>query len=161
VTLLRRKHIGFVFQFFNLLPMLSAEENVLLPLSIAGEKPDKEFFEDLIHRVGLADRRKHRPAELSGGQQQRVAIARALVSRPTVVFADEPTGNLDSHTGQEILELLRSATEQYGQTTVMVTHDAAAAAIADRILFLADGLIADELAKSEPSEILATMNRIS
>jgi putative ABC transport system ATP-binding protein len=161
VTLLRREHIGFVFQFFNLLPMLTAEENVLLPLSIAGEKPDQPFFEDLIGRVGLADRRKHRPAELSGGQQQRVAIARALVARPTVVFADEPTGNLDSATGQEILELLRSATEQYGQTTVMVTHDAAAAAIADRILFLADGLIADELARSEPSEILATMNRIS
>jgi putative ABC transport system ATP-binding protein len=161
VTLLRRKHIGFVFQFFNLLPMLTAEENVVLPLSIAGEKPDKEFFEDLIQRVGLADRRKHRPSELSGGQQQRVAIARALVSRPTVVFADEPTGNLDSTTGHEILELLRSATEQYGQTTVMVTHDAAAAAIADRILFLADGQIADELARSEPSEILATMNRIS
>jgi putative ABC transport system ATP-binding protein len=161
VTLLRRRHIGFVFQFFNLLPMLTAEENVLLPLSIAGEKPDGAFFEDLIHRVGLADRRKHRPSELSGGQQQRVAIARALVSRPTVVFADEPTGNLDSTTGHEILELLRSATEEYGQTTVMVTHDAAAAAIADRILFLADGLIADQLARSEPSEILATMNRIS
>jgi len=162
VTLLRREHIGFVFQFFNLLPMLTAEENVLLPLSIAGEKPDREFFEGLIKRVGLADRRKHRPSELSGGQQQRVAIARALVSRPTVVFADEPTGNLDSTTGQEILELLRSATEEYGQTTVMVTHDAAAAAaIADRILFLADGLIADELARSEPSEILAMMNRIS
>jgi putative ABC transport system ATP-binding protein len=161
VPLLRRRHIGFVFQFFNLLPMLTAEENVLLPLSIAGEKPDGAFFEDLIHRVGLADRRKHRPSELSGGQQQRVAIARALVSRPTVVFADEPTGNLDSTTGHEILELLRSATEEYGQTTVMVTHDAAAAAIADRILFLADGLIADQLARSEPSEILATMNRIS
>src|SRR5262249_49992335 len=107
VTLLRREHIGFVFQFFNLLPMLTAEENVLLPLSIAGEKPDKAFFEELITRVGLADRRKHRPSELSGGQQQRVAIARALVARPTVVFADEPTGNLDSTTGQEILELLR------------------------------------------------------
>jgi putative ABC transport system ATP-binding protein len=158
---IRNQKLGFVFQFFNLLPMLTAEENVLLPLSIAGEKPDAAFFEDLIQRVGLADRRKHRPSELSGGQQQRVAIARALVARPTVVFADEPTGNLDSSTGQEILELLRSATEQYGQTTVMVTHDAAAAAIADRILFLADGLIADELARSEPSEILATMNRIS
>jgi putative ABC transport system ATP-binding protein len=161
VTKLRRRHIGFVFQFFNLLPMLTAEENVLLPLSIAGEKPDKDFFEDLIRRVGLDDRRKHRPSELSGGQQQRVAIARALVSRPTVVFADEPTGNLDSTTGQEILALVRSATEEYGQTTVMVTHDAAAAAIADRILFLADGLIADQLARSQPSEILATMNRIS
>jgi putative ABC transport system ATP-binding protein len=161
VTLLRRRHIGFVFQFFNLLPMLTAEENVLLPLSIAGEKPDKDFFEDLMKRVGLADRRKHRPAELSGGQQQRVAIARALVSRPTVIFADEPTGNLDSTTGQEILALVRSATEEYGQTTVMVTHDAAAAAIAGRILFLADGLIADQLQRSEPSEILAAMNRIS
>ena len=151
VTLLRRKHIGFVFQFFNLLPMLNAEENIALPLSIAGEKPDKEFFEGLLSRVGLADRRKHRPAELSGGQQQRVAIARSLVSRPTVVFADEPTGNLDSHTGHEILELLRAATAEYGQTTVMVTHDAAAATIADRILFLADGVIADELGKSEPA----------
>src|SRR5471032_437370 len=127
VTMLRRKHIGFVFQFFNLLPMLTAEENVVLPLSIAGERPDKEFLDDLLKRVGLAERRSHRPAELSGGQQQRVAIARALVTRPTVVLADEPTGNLDSATGQEILELLRSASEEYGQTTVMVTHDAAAA----------------------------------
>jgi putative ABC transport system ATP-binding protein len=161
VTLLRREHIGFVFQFFNLLPMLTAEENVLLPLSIAGEKPDRAFFDDLVKRVGLADRLDHRPAELSGGQQQRVAIARALVARPTVIFADEPTGNLDSATGQEILALLRSATEEYGQTTVMVTHDAAAAAIADRILFLADGLIAQELPRSEPAQILATMNAIS
>ena len=145
VTLLRRKHIGFVFQFYNLLPMLTAEENVVLPLAIAGTRPEKSFLEDLLKRVGLTDRRKHRPAELSGGQQQRVAIARALVSRPTVVLADEPTGNLDSATGQEILELLRSASQEYGQTTVMVTHDASAAAIADRILFLADGLIVDEL----------------
>src|SRR5881397_354216 len=141
VTLLRRKHIGFVFQFFNLLPMLTAEENIALPLSIAGQKPDRAFFEDLLGRVGLKDRRTHRPSELSGGQQQRVAIARALVTRPTVVFADEPTGNLDSKTGGEILELLRSSAEEYGQTMVMVTHDAAAAAIADRILFLADGVI--------------------
>src|SRR5262245_44061008 len=126
LTKLRRQHIGFVFQFFNLLPMLTAEENVRLPLTIAGKKPEKEFFEDLLEKVGLTDRRTHRPSELSGGQQQRVAIARALVSRPTVVFADEPTGNLDSHTGQEILELLRAATVDYGQTTVMVTHDAAA-----------------------------------
>ena len=161
LTKLRREHIGFVFQFFNLLPMLNAEENVLLPLTIAGEKPDRDFFEDLIGKVGLADRRKHRPSELSGGQQQRVAIARSLVSRPTVVFADEPTGNLDSTTGNEILALVRSATEEYGQTTVMVTHDPAAAAIADRILFLADGLIADQLSRSEPAEILAAMNRIS
>src|SRR5215216_5049508 len=123
VTLLRRKHIGFVFQFFNLLPMLTAEENVALPLSIAGEKPDPVFFEDLLKRIGLSDRRTHRPSELSGGQQQRVAIARALVSRPTVVFADEPTGNLDSKTSGEILELLRESVDALGQTTVMVTHD--------------------------------------
>jgi putative ABC transport system ATP-binding protein len=161
VTLLRREHIGFVFQFFNLLPMLTAEENVVLPLSIAGEKPEKDFFEDLLKRLGLSDRRNHRPAELSGGQQQRVAIARALVSRPTVVLADEPTGNLDSATSHEILELLRSATEDYGQTTVMVTHDAAAAAIAGRILFLSDGLIADERTRSEPAEILSVINQIS
>ncbi len=127
VTMLRRRHIGFVFQFFNLLPMLTAEENVVLPLSIAGQRPEKEVLDDLLNRVGLGERRSHRPAELSGGQQQRVAIARALVTRPTVVLADEPTGNLDSATGNEILELLRSASEEYGQTTVMVTHDAAAA----------------------------------
>jgi putative ABC transport system ATP-binding protein len=159
VTMLRRRHIGFVFQFFNLLPMLTAEENVVLPLSIAGERPDKAFLDDLLKRVGLADRRSHRPAELSGGQQQRVAIARALVTRPTVVLADEPTGNLDSATGQEILELLRSASEEYGQTTVMVTHDAAAAAIAHRILILADGLIEQELGQSAPADILAAVNR--
>src|SRR5438552_8142978 len=122
LTKLRRKHIGFVFQFFNLLPMLSADENVRLPLSIAGEKPDRDWYEALLKQVGLADRRTHRPAELSGGQQQRVAIARALVSRPTVVFADEPTGNLDSKTGGEILELMRRSVDDYGQTTVMVTH---------------------------------------
>jgi putative ABC transport system ATP-binding protein len=161
VTILRREHIGFVFQFFNLLPMLNARENILLPLSIAGEKPDQAFFDDLVKRMGLADRLHHRPAELSGGQQQRVAIARSLVSRPTVVFADEPTGNLDSNTGMEILELLQSATQEYGQTTVMVTHDPKAAAIANRILFLADGLIADELGKSDPSAILAAMDRVS
>jgi putative ABC transport system ATP-binding protein len=160
VTLLRRRHIGFIFQFYNLLPMLTAEENVVLPLSIAGEKPDRAYLDDLLQRVGLASRRKHRPSELSGGQQQRVAIARALVSKPSIVLADEPTGNLDSTTGNEILELLRAATEEYGQTTVMVTHDANAAAIADRILFLADGLIVDELARSEPAEVLATMQRI-
>jgi putative ABC transport system ATP-binding protein len=161
ITLLRRRHIGFVFQFYNLLPMLTAEENVLLPLSIAGKRPDRDFLEQLLGRVGLKERRTHRPSELSGGQQQRVAIARALVSRPTIVLADEPTGNLDSTTGQEILTLLRAATEEYGQTTVMVTHDAGAAAIADRILFLADGLIVDQLARSDPTKILAAMNRIS
>jgi putative ABC transport system ATP-binding protein len=159
VTLLRREHIGFVFQFFNLLPMLSAEENVALPLSIAGEKPDPVFFENLLERVGLTDRRSHRPSELSGGQQQRVAIARALVSRPTVVFADEPTGNLDSKTGAGILELLRSSAEELGQTMVMVTHDANAAEIADRILFLADGRIVEELPRSRAPEILAAMGR--
>jgi putative ABC transport system ATP-binding protein len=159
VTLLRRRHIGFVFQFFNLLPMLDAEENVALPLSIAGEKPEPAFFEDLLKRTGLADRRTHRPSELSGGQQQRVAIARALVSKPTVVFADEPTGNLDSKTGAEILELLRSSAEELGQTMMMVTHDAHAAEIADRILFLADGVIVEELPRSGASEILAAMGR--
>jgi putative ABC transport system ATP-binding protein len=161
VTLLRREHIGFVFQFFNLLPMLSAEENVKLPLSIAGEKPEREFFENLLKRVGLTDRRTHRPAELSGGQQQRVAIARALVSRPSVVFADEPTGNLDSKTGAEILELLRASTAELGQTMVMVTHDANAAEIADRVLFLADGRIVEELTQSGAGEILAAMGRAS
>jgi putative ABC transport system ATP-binding protein len=161
VTLLRREHIGFVFQFFNLLPMLSAEDNVKLPLSIAGEKPDKAFFESLLDRVGLADRRTHRPAELSGGQQQRVAIARALVSQPSVVFADEPTGNLDSKTGTEILELLRASTADLGQTMVMVTHDAHAAEIADRLLFLADGRIVEELPRSGANDILAAMTRAS
>ena len=159
VTLLRRKHIGFVFQFFNLLPMLTAEENVALPLSIAGEKPDKVFFESLLERVGLTNRRGHRPSELSGGQQQRVAIARALVSQPTVVFADEPTGNLDSKTSAGILELLRSSAEELGQTMVMVTHDAQAAEIADRVLFLADGRIVEELPRSRAPEILAAMGR--
>jgi putative ABC transport system ATP-binding protein len=161
VTKLRRAHIGFVFQFFNLLPMLDAEENIRLPLSIAGEKPDPEFFENLLERVGLTDRRSHRPAELSGGQQQRVAIARALVSRPTVVFADEPTGNLDSKTGGEILDLLRGSAEEMGQTMVMVTHDAQAATIADRVLFLADGVIVEELPRSPATEILAAMARVS
>jgi putative ABC transport system ATP-binding protein len=160
VTRIRRKHIGFVFQFFNLLPMLTAEENVLLPLSIAGAKPDRADFTELMKRVGLDDRLTHRPSELSGGQQQRVAIARALVSKPTVVFADEPTGNLDSKTGGEILELLQGAVRGYGQTTVMVTHEARAAAIADRILFLADGLIVRELGRSNEHEILQTMEEV-
>jgi putative ABC transport system ATP-binding protein len=161
LTRLRRRHIGFVFQFFNLLPMLSAEENVTLPLAIAGEKPERKWLDELLGTMGLSERRAHRPSELSGGQQQRVAIARALVSRPTILFADEPTGNLDSKTGGEILELLRSSVDTYGQTTVMVTHEPRAAAIADRVLFLADGLIADQLARSEPATILAAMNRIS
>jgi putative ABC transport system ATP-binding protein len=141
--------------------MLTAEENIKLPLSIAGEKPDAEFFEGLIDRVGLKDRLHHRPSELSGGQQQRVAIARALVSRPTVVFADEPTGNLDSQTGGEILQLLRSSAEELGQTMVMVTHDAQAATIANRVLFLADGRIVEELPRSAAPDILAAMARVS
>jgi putative ABC transport system ATP-binding protein len=161
VTLLRRKHIGFIFQFFNLLPMLTAEENILLPLSLAGEKPEQGFFEDLMDKVGLNDRRTHRPAELSGGQQQRVAIARALVSRPTVVFADEPTGNLDSKTGAEILELLRNSVRDYGQTLVMVTHDQRAAATADRILFLADGEIVNELHGADEHEVLGAIEEIT
>jgi len=144
LTRLRRRHIGFVFQFFNLLPMLSAEENVVLPLSIAGEKPDKAWLEQLLTDVGLQARRRHRPSELSGGQQQRVAVARALVSRPTVLFADEPTGNLDSATGMEILRLLRDSVDERGQTIVMVTHDPRAAKFADRVLHLADGLIVHE-----------------
>jgi putative ABC transport system ATP-binding protein len=161
LTKLRRKHIGFIFQFFNLLPMLSARENVLLPLTIAGEKPDRGWFDELVRRVGLTDRLRHRPAELSGGQQQRVAIARALVSRPTVVFADEPTGNLDSTTGAEILELMRASVEDYGQTMVMVTHDAEAAAMADRVLFLADGRIVQELPRSSRHEILAAIETLT
>ena len=161
LTKLRRRHIGFVFQFFNLLPMLTAEENILLPLSISGEKPNETFFETLLKNVGLDDRRTHRPSELSGGQQQRVAIARALVSQPTVVFADEPTGNLDSKTGGEILELLRRSVEEYGQTTVMVTHEPRAAAIADQVLFLADGKIVKALPRSTQPEILAALDAIT
>ena len=161
LTKLRRRHIGFVFQFFNLLPMLNAEENVALPLSIAGQKPDKAWFEDLLRKMGLADRRSHRPSELSGGQQQRVAIARALVSQPTVVFADEPTGNLDSRTSGEILELMRGSVDELGQTTVMVTHDPRAAAIADRILFLADGLIVKDMAGASATDVSSAMEELS
>jgi putative ABC transport system ATP-binding protein len=161
LTKLRRSHIGFVFQFFNLLPMLTAEENILLPLQIAGEKPEKAWVEDLLEDVGLADRRSHRPSELSGGQQQRVAIARALVSRPSVLFADEPTGNLDSRTSGEILELLRRSVESYGQTTVMVTHDAKAAAIADRVLFLADGEVVKMLGRSSAHDINEVLGEVA
>ena len=161
ITKLRRKHIGFIFQFFNLLPMLTAEENILLPLTIAGEKPEKEWFEALLKTVGLQDRRSHRPAELSGGQQQRVAIGRALVSKPTVMFADEPTGNLDSQTSEEILELIRESVEDYGQTTVMVTHDPQAAAIAHRILFLSDGRVVRDLGPSDAGDVIAAMDELS
>ncbi|MGA9859490.1 MAG: ABC transporter ATP-binding protein [Solirubrobacteraceae bacterium] len=160
LTLLRRKHIGFVFQFYNLLPMLSAGENVRLPLSVAGAKVDEAWLAELIENVGLSGRLKHRPSELSGGQQQRVAIARSLVSRPTVVFADEPTGNLDSKSSAEILALLRDSTRAYGQTLVMVTHDPRAATIADRILYLADGLIVRDQHGATEAEVLATMNEI-
>jgi putative ABC transport system ATP-binding protein len=160
LTRLRRKHIGFVFQFFNLLPMLNAEENVLLPLSIAGEKPDKEWLNELLTRIGIDKRRDHRPSELSGGEQQRVAIARSLVSRPTILFADEPTGNLDSKTGGEILDLIRASVDSYGQTTVMVTHEPRAASTADRILFLSDGLIVKELREGSAADVLTVMSSL-
>ena len=161
LTKLRRAHIGFVFQFFNLLPMLTAEENVTLPLRIAGKKVDAAWLDRVLDQVGLAERRGHRPAELSGGQQQRVAIARALLSKPSVLFADEPTGNLDSTTSAEILEVLRAAVEGYGQTTIMVTHDAKAAAIADRILFLADGRVVRELGPSTSSEVIDALREVT
>jgi putative ABC transport system ATP-binding protein len=161
LTRLRREHIGFIFQFFNLLPMLTAEENVRLPLKLAGNRSDEAWVRDLTGKVGLSERLSHRPSELSGGQQQRVAIARALVSRPTVVFADEPTGNLDSTTSAEILGLMRDSVDAFGQTTVMVTHDAQAAAIADRILFLADGLIVRDLGPSSAHEVLEAMEELS
>jgi putative ABC transport system ATP-binding protein len=161
LTLLRRETIGFVFQFFNLLPMLTAEENVTLPLAIAGEKVDSEWLEELLDTVGIKDRRNHRPAELSGGQQQRVAVARALISKPKVLFADEPTGNLDSSSSREVLALLRRAVDEWGQTIVMVTHDAGAAAMADRILFIADGRIVRDLEESTAAEVLAAMQEVS
>ena len=160
LTKLRREHIGFVFQFFNLLPMLNARENITLPLTIAGEKPQDGWVEQVVRDVGLADRLTHRPSELSGGQQQRVAIARALVSKPTVLFADEPTGNLDSATGHEILQLLRASVDSLGQTTVMVTHDARAASIADRILLLADGLIVREMLSATSHDVIQAMEEL-
>ena len=160
LTALRRDHIGFIFQFFNLLPMLTAEENILLPLEIAGRTPDADWYVELIAKVGLGDRRTHRPSELSGGQQQRVAVARALASRPTVMFADEPTGNLDSTTSGEILGLMRDLVDSFGQTTVMVTHDPHAAAIADRVLFLADGLIVRDLESCDAHTVIATMEEL-
>jgi putative ABC transport system ATP-binding protein len=161
LTKLRRKHIGFVFQFFNLLPMLTAEENVTLPLMLAGRKPEPGWLDGLLESVGLEDRRKHRPAELSGGQQQRVAIARALISRPTVLFADEPTGNLDSASSGEILELVRRSVDELGQTTVMVTHDPVAATIADRVLLLGDGAIARTLARPTQTQVIDAIQGVA
>jgi putative ABC transport system ATP-binding protein len=161
LTLLRRRRIGFIFQFFNLLPMLTAQQNVVLPLSIAGEDVDPDWVDEVMAKVGLADRRSHRPSELSGGQQQRVAIARALVSRPTILFADEPTGNLDSTMSEEILQALRDSVDSYGQTTMMVTHEASAAAIADRILFLADGETVEDEYGLDEHAVLGTMERLA
>jgi putative ABC transport system ATP-binding protein len=161
LTRLRRSHIGFIFQFFNLLPMLTAEQNILLPLEISGRAPDLQLYNELLERVGLGSRKGHRPAELSGGQQQRVAIARAFISKPSVIFADEPTGNLDSTAGGEILGLLRESVDRYGQTTVMVTHDPQAAAIADRVLFLADGLIVKDLARSSAAELASAIQEVT
>jgi putative ABC transport system ATP-binding protein len=160
LTKLRREHIGFVFQFFNLLPMLTARENILLPLEIAGERPADGWFDELTAKIGLTDRLGHRPSEMSGGQQQRVAVARALIGRPTVLFADEPTGNLDSTTSHEILTLLREAVDTFGQTTVMVTHDPHAAAFADRVLFLADGRIVRDLDQTDAATVIRTMEEI-
>jgi putative ABC transport system ATP-binding protein len=154
LTLLRRRKVGFVFQAYNLVPTLTAAENITLPLDIAGEEPEKAWFDLVVDTVGVRDRLSHRPAELSGGQQQRVASARALVSRPEIVFADEPTGNLDSRSGQEILRFLRSAVKDHGQTIVMVTHDASAASFADRIVFLGDGKVVDEMLDPTTERVL-------
>ena len=160
LTALRRDRVGFVFQQFNLLPTLTAQENILLPLSIAGRKPDKAWYDKVIDTVGLRDRLSHRPSQLSGGQQQRVACARALVSRPEVIFADEPTGNLDSKSGAEVLGFLRRSVRDYGQTIVMVTHDPVAASYADRVLFLADGAVVTELYEPTPDTVLDAMKRL-
>ena len=159
LTQLRRDKLGFVFQFFNLLPVLTAEENLVLPLSIAGRKPDREWVETLIRTVGLEDRRSHRPAELSGGQQQRVAVARALVAKPAVVFADEPTGNLDSKASEDVLRLLRQAVDAFGQTVVMVTHDPVAAAHADRLISLQDGKVVSDAAPGSADEVIELQKR--
>jgi putative ABC transport system ATP-binding protein len=154
LTLLRRRRVGFIFQSYNLLPVLDAEENIVLPLRIGGREPDREWLDTLVDAIGLRDRLTHRPSEMSGGQQQRVAVARALVTRPAVIFADEPTGNLDSSSSREVLALLRRAVDEFGQTIVMVTHDAGAAATADRQLFLADGRIVDDRDGLSVEEIL-------
>jgi putative ABC transport system ATP-binding protein len=160
LTKLRRERVGFVFQQFNLLPTLTAAENILLPLAIAGRKPDRDWYATVVDAVGLRDRLEHRPAQLSGGQQQRVACARAMVTRPDVIFADEPTGNLDSRSGAEVLGFLRDSVRQFGQTVVMVTHDPTAASYADRVLFLADGVVVTELPHPTPEAILDTMKRL-
>jgi putative ABC transport system ATP-binding protein len=160
LTRLRRDKLGFVFQFFNLLPVLTAEENLVLPLSIAGRKPDREWVERLIRTVGLEDRRSHRPAELSGGQQQRVAVARALVSKPAVVFADEPTGNLDSKSSEDVLKLLRQAVDEFGQTVVMVSHDPVAASHADRLITLQDGKIVSDAVPGSANEVFELQKRL-
>ena len=157
LTLLRRDHIGFVFQRFNLLPALTAEQNILLPVMIAGDRPDPGWFGQVVAAVGIADRLKHRPSELSGGQQQRVAIARALITKPWVVFADEPTGNLDSQSGADVLRLLRDAVDFLGQTVIMVSHDPVAASRADRVVFLADGRLVDEVHAPTPEKVLDVM----
>jgi putative ABC transport system ATP-binding protein len=161
LTLLRRKQVGFIFQSYNLLPVLNAEQNILLPVRIGGNDADEEWLETLIETVGLEARRSHRPSELSGGQAQRVAVARALITRPAVVFADEPTGNLDSNASRDVLELLRRAVDAFGQTIVMVTHDAGAAAIADSVLFLADGRIVDRLTRPSQEQILDHLNELT
>jgi putative ABC transport system ATP-binding protein len=161
LTELRRDNVGFVFQFFNLLPVLSARENILLPLKLAGRDPDPALMDRLVEAVGLGDRLEHRPSELSGGQQQRVAIARALVSRPAVVFADEPTGNLDSRSSEEVLALMRQAVDELGQTVVMVTHDAGAAAVADRILMLVDGKIVRDEGSLGAEQVLDLMKQLA
>lgn len=160
LTVLRRDQIGFVFQSFNLIPTLTAHENIVLPLAIAGRKPDPSWFDIVIEATGLRDRLTHRPSELSGGQQQRVACARALVSRPEIIFADEPTGNLDSASGAEVLRFLRRSVDEFGQTIVMVTHDANAAAYTDRVVFLADGRIVGELREPTRESVLETMARL-
>jgi putative ABC transport system ATP-binding protein len=160
LTKLRREKLGFVFQFFNLLPVLTAEENLVLPLSIAGHKPDGPWVDQLVRTVGLDDRRSHRPAELSGGQQQRVAVARALVSKPAVVFADEPTGNLDSKASEDVLQLLRQAVDEFGQTVIMVTHDPAAAAHADRLITLRDGRIVHDDVPGSADEVIELMKQV-
>ena len=160
LTRLRREKVGFVFQFFNLLPMLTAEQNIVLPLKLAGEALDQDWVDHVIADVGLDDRRAHRPAELSGGQQQRVAIARALVTRPSILFADEPTGNLDSKAGREVLELLRSCVASYGQTILTVTHEPRVSTVADRILLLADGLVVSELGHVSSSEVRSAIDAL-